>query len=336
MSSARATSVVVSSLPLNRALATKVDADLDQLKSGQATNVVTSSPQPTPDVPNTPRTTPAPEETPKIITESAVAEVLVETIVAGPIQPLHVPAAPDTTPAHVEFTVETPAVRSVANPPSDQATQVVEAQTARVNSPAVAVPPLTLTSPGHGNPAFATESAAAAADRTGLSASLRVDTLVSASGIRLDTQGRLPVTAERETENPGAIRTPLPSGNLHAAIQSVAALPLPALTGEEPAEVVAALPLAGVAGLLTALPTSNLQAIESGMQRFLEQLDQLGQTLAASRDSAGLGVWFVAGAAAAVACEIARRQLKRPVVLPVLVQRHPTGSRIDPFDLEPS
>src|SRR5439155_1593574 len=57
-------------------------------------------------------------------------------------------------------------------------------------------------------------------------------------------------------------------------------------------------------------------ALEQGMQQFLDQLDRLGQPLAAHPDGTGLGPWIVAGAASAVACEIARRHLKRSAEVP--------------------
>jgi hypothetical protein len=73
-----------------------------------------------------------------------------------------------------------------------------------------------------------------------------------------------------------------------------------------------------VPGVLAVLPPVALSAVEHGMQRFLEQLEQLGLRLAPSRDESGLWPWVVAGAAAATACEIARRQLKRPAGAPAL------------------
>jgi hypothetical protein len=66
--------------------------------------------------------------------------------------------------------------------------------------------------------------------------------------------------------------------------------------------------------LLTVLPMVDLSALELGMRRFLEHLERKGQPLAWPPDGTGQWPWVVAGAAAAAACEIARRQLRRPAV----------------------
>jgi hypothetical protein len=72
--------------------------------------------------------------------------------------------------------------------------------------------------------------------------------------------------------------------------------------------------------VLTVLPPFDLSALELGLQQFLGQLERMGQQLTGHRDGTGLGLWIVAGAAAATACEIARRQLVRSqeseIVLP--------------------
>ncbi len=47
------------------------------------------------------------------------------------------------------------------------------------------------------------------------------------------------------------------------------------------------------------------------MQQFLGQLERMGQGLVGHRDEAGLYLWIVAGAAVVMACEIARRQVRR-------------------------
>jgi hypothetical protein len=61
------------------------------------------------------------------------------------------------------------------------------------------------------------------------------------------------------------------------------------------------------------LPPFDLSAVEHGMQQFLEQLGQTGSPFAGHRDGTWLclGVVLVAGAAAATACEIGRRQLSQ-------------------------
>jgi len=76
------------------------------------------------------------------------------------------------------------------------------------------------------------------------------------------------------------------------------------------------LPSPQVAGVLTVLPTVSLSALELGMQQFLAQLERVGQGLAHDRDGGELWPWAVAGTVAGVAAimagEIARRQLRRP------------------------
>jgi hypothetical protein len=71
-------------------------------------------------------------------------------------------------------------------------------------------------------------------------------------------------------------------------------------------------PLPAVASVLTALRPLDLPALERGMQRFLEQLDRIGQRLTGPREAGGLYAWIAAGAAAVLACEMGRRQLRRP------------------------
>jgi hypothetical protein len=61
---------------------------------------------------------------------------------------------------------------------------------------------------------------------------------------------------------------------------------------------------------LAMIPHMDLSALEAGMQRFLEQVDGLAERLAGETGS-GLYPWIAAAAAAAIACEIARRQLRR-------------------------
>jgi hypothetical protein len=72
-------------------------------------------------------------------------------------------------------------------------------------------------------------------------------------------------------------------------------------------------------GLLAAIPTVDLVALGRGLETFLTRLEKAGSELAG--DSGSLRPWLVAVAAAAGACEIARRQLKRaaestPITVP--------------------
>jgi hypothetical protein len=72
------------------------------------------------------------------------------------------------------------------------------------------------------------------------------------------------------------------------------------------------LPEPQLAGVLPALPPLDLSALEHGLHQFLDQLGEVGRGLVGDPDGAGLYLWVAAGAAAATACTIARRQLKQP------------------------
>jgi hypothetical protein len=95
-------------------------------------------------------------------------------------------------------------------------------------------------------------------------------------------------------------------------------------------------PLSGPqpAGVLAALPSLSLAALEQGLQRFLGLLDQIGREAVGAADGSGLWPWIVAGAgagAAALAGEIARRQWRRsPGVALADIDRLP-GSPFDPL-----
>jgi hypothetical protein len=56
------------------------------------------------------------------------------------------------------------------------------------------------------------------------------------------------------------------------------------------------------------LPPLDLSVLERGMRAFLAQLEQIGSSAAGG--GSRLSLWVLAGAAAATACEIARRQLR--------------------------
>jgi hypothetical protein len=72
------------------------------------------------------------------------------------------------------------------------------------------------------------------------------------------------------------------------------------------------LPAPQASGALAMLPPFGLSDLEVDMQEFLQQLERLAPHLASDRDGAELWPWIVAMAAATVACEIARRELRRP------------------------
>jgi hypothetical protein len=102
----------------------------------------------------------------------------------------------------------------------------------------------------------------------------------------------------------------------------------PARDGAEDEEALV-LPPPHRSGALPFLPPLDLGALELGLRRFLGQLGQPGPPWVPPRNGAGLCLWIVAAAAAAVACEIARRQL-RPAALTVDADRWP-GPPSDPL-----
>jgi hypothetical protein len=66
-------------------------------------------------------------------------------------------------------------------------------------------------------------------------------------------------------------------------------------------------------GVLATLSAADLSALGRGLEQFLGRIERAGQELVVEGD--GLRPWLVASAAAATACEIARRQLKRAAEL---------------------
>jgi hypothetical protein len=71
-------------------------------------------------------------------------------------------------------------------------------------------------------------------------------------------------------------------------------------------------------------------AVEAGLRQFLEQLERVGECLTAERDDSELWPWVVAAAAAATACEIARRQLRQSTPVPAQTRNRMPGSPNDP------
>jgi hypothetical protein len=88
--------------------------------------------------------------------------------------------------------------------------------------------------------------------------------------------------------------------------------PVQTVQGVESSE----LPLPAVADMAHALLPVDLSALELGLQRFLSQLEQSGRRFVGEFEGADLSPWVVAVAAAATACEIARRQLRTPAEQP--------------------
>ena len=72
----------------------------------------------------------------------------------------------------------------------------------------------------------------------------------------------------------------------------------------------------GIADVLRSFPYGNRGILEAGIREFLGNLAQVGNQFWAQEDDCRLTVWLIAGAAAAAACEMARRQLRRPEIEP--------------------
>jgi len=64
------------------------------------------------------------------------------------------------------------------------------------------------------------------------------------------------------------------------------------------------------AGLLGGVVPLDWQALDQGMQQFLDQLDHLGTEFTHGLAGARLPSWLLAVGLAATACEVARRQVK--------------------------
>jgi hypothetical protein len=73
-----------------------------------------------------------------------------------------------------------------------------------------------------------------------------------------------------------------------------------------------------VADVLAVLPSFGLSTLDLNLQPFLKGLESLSPQLPINGDGTRLWPWIVAVTAAATACEIARRELRRPVDVPAL------------------
>src|SRR5207245_1151146 len=78
------------------------------------------------------------------------------------------------------------------------------------------------------------------------------------------------------------------------------------------------LPSPRVSAALAVLPPFDLSGLEMGMQEFVKNLERLAPYLTGDREGTEMWPWIVAVAAAAAACEIARRELSRPPDLPTV------------------
>jgi hypothetical protein len=78
----------------------------------------------------------------------------------------------------------------------------------------------------------------------------------------------------------------------------------------------------------------DLSAVQQGMRRFLDQLEGISPALTHPREGGGLWPWLVAVAAAGLACEIARRQLRRPDQVPARYANWLSGLPLDDFSTD--
>ena len=141
----------------------------------------------------------------------------------------------------------------------------------------------------------------------------RLDTLLGVSAFRVDAQAtgasRNGILASRDPE--GSL--PVPDATVPAAPPATGLsyiLPRAGAAESATADASPSLPLPQGLGALSVLPTVDVAALEQGMRHFLRQLQGVGEELTSRHDKPGMGVWLVAGTAAAAACEIARRQLR--------------------------
>ena len=128
------------------------------------------------------------------------------------------------------------------------------------------------------------------------------------------------VAAVREGEGPGTWSFPW-LDNHPLVTPGTSPSPMGEVPGEEAPAAELVLPSLPAPDVLSALWPWGLSTVERGMEQFLQQLDRMGQRLGRHHDDQGLWPWLVAGAAAATACEIARRQLRRTAPLPILDTR---------------
>ena len=161
----------------------------------------------------------------------------------------------------------------------------------------------------------ANEAAAIASEQPNFQAHTPLENPVSARGLPVQMQGyfavRPPVWVIRGEEGSSGSTGNLGEGSWKADNESGMST-----TGQ--AENESLLPSPRVSGVLASLPPIDLSALELGMQQFLEQLGELGPRLAKDGEGSGLWPWIVAVTAAATACEIARRELRRPVSVPAV------------------
>jgi hypothetical protein len=141
---------------------------------------------------------------------------------------------------------------------------------------------------------------------------------------------QLPGSGGTEVGNPqdGSVadvqaRWPAPQGSEVLTPSGPSALPMPALRALE---------------ALTALPTTGRAALEIAMRQFLDELDGIGPLNGISPSlttpaNGELWPWLLASGLLAVACEIARRQLRLAGMSPVESDSLPLSSPTTPFEM---
>jgi hypothetical protein len=148
--------------------------------------------------------------------------------------------------------------------------------------------------------------AAATASRAGSQAPFVLVNPAVVPALSGELQGQIAAPLSARTVRPGVeIVPPGPAWLTQGPTATAAATP--AVEDSQPAEaksVESALP-----GVLAALPTIDMAALGHGLQQFLTRIERAGEELVGDGD--GLRPWIVAGAAAATACEIARRQMAK-------------------------
>jgi hypothetical protein len=282
-----------------------------------------------PSVPRPVVVPPAPQASSYQVYGTAVPEtgsviVIIVVEVAPASTSLDVASAPDPSRTRTgEITVTLPAAARSSPETTAAVTTTVAAASAR---------------PGPG--AQAVESAAAAAagvpgapaERPQL-LPLRSENPVGVPSARVEAQGLAAVPARVGTVSQGEKLPSVPDGLGQRFQHSTSRLgpTPPTAPDEEHAEAGVVRSFPEVSGALSVLPPFDLSILERGMRQFLEQVEETGSALAWPEDGTGLGVWVVAGATAAVACEIARRQLKRPAVVPAVAGCRLPGTPPGPF-----
>jgi hypothetical protein len=158
----------------------------------------------------------------------------------------------------------------------------------------------------------------------------------SAPGLRVEVDsifsGRAsaPAAADAEVTRYAAGTSSVPSVPILSLSNPVVALKEISQVGEQAGEKVLP-PLLQLPGLLSVLPGVEPADVERGMRAFLDQLEEIGQGWTGHGNQTGLSLWLLAGTAAVLACEMARRQLRSSAEVPALyAQRLPDSTPIPP------